>query len=134
MRFENYVTSFYVHIYINHIFNSVPNTSFRRYVNVMGKGTYNAGVGKGNEDHFIVQHERADDEKGIFQKRVEFISYIYKIFDFEAMKTTQVILLSIFSTRFSCVLICVQVRWGDKKGGFGEHYYDLNHHKPLDGS
>lgn len=39
----------------------------------MGKGTYNAGVGKGNEDHFIVQHERADDKKGIFQKRVEFI-------------------------------------------------------------
>lgn len=38
----------------------------------MGKGTYNAGVGKGNEDHFIVQHERADDKKGIFQKRVDF--------------------------------------------------------------
>lgn len=23
-----------------------------------------------------------------------------------------------------------QVRWGDKKGGYGEHYWDLNHHGP----
>lgn len=27
-----------------------------------------------------------------------------------------------------CESFFFQVKWGDRKGNFGEHYYDLNHH------
>lgn len=37
---------------------------------MFNKGQYNAGVSKGNEDHFTEQHERGDDKLGRFQKRV----------------------------------------------------------------
>lgn len=39
-------------------------------MNVLGKGTYAAGVRKGNDDHFIEQHERAIAASGNFRKRV----------------------------------------------------------------
>lgn len=25
------------------------------------------------------------------------------------------------------MVIFLQVKWGDKKGGYGEHYFDINH-------
>ncbi|KAJ6642296.1 hypothetical protein Bhyg_07243, partial [Pseudolycoriella hygida] len=49
----------------------------------------NRHQGKGNQDHYIEQHELSVPKNGTFQKRV---------------------------------------RWNDKRGGFGELYYDLNHH------
>lgn len=39
-------------------------------MNVLGKGTYVAGARKGNDDHYIEQHERAIDATGNFRKRV----------------------------------------------------------------
>lgn len=41
-----------------------------RYVNVIHDGTYNAGVGKGNDNHYIQQHELAVPKNGTFQKKV----------------------------------------------------------------
>ncbi|KAL1399855.1 hypothetical protein pipiens_007898 [Culex pipiens pipiens] len=59
-----------------------------RYLNFFGDGSFNAGSKRGNDQHYVEQHERGSRGAGIFQKRV---------------------------------------KWADKKGGFGEHYWDLNH-------
>ncbi|XP_037035738.1 uncharacterized protein LOC119073955 isoform X2 [Bradysia coprophila] len=70
--------------------NIIPmQRHYFQYANAINDGAYNAGVGKGNENHYIEQHELSVPKNGTFQKRV---------------------------------------RWNDKKGGFGELYYDLNHH------
>ncbi|XP_062544248.1 uncharacterized protein LOC134211422 isoform X2 [Armigeres subalbatus] len=68
---------------------TVPmDTKYFQYFNFFGDGSYNNGLKRGNDQHYIEQHERASDGVGIFQKRV---------------------------------------KWADKNGGFGEHYWDLNH-------
>lgn len=41
-----------------------------RYVNVIHGGTYNAGVGKGNQNHYIEQHELSVPKNGTFKKKV----------------------------------------------------------------
>lgn len=41
-----------------------------RYVNAINDGAYNAGVGKGNENHYIEQHELSVPKNGTYKKRV----------------------------------------------------------------
>ncbi|XP_039433367.1 uncharacterized protein LOC120415807 isoform X2 [Culex pipiens pallens] len=68
---------------------SLPDdVKFFHYLNFFGDGSFNAGSKRGNDQHYVEQHERGSRGAGIFQKRV---------------------------------------KWADKKGGFGEHYWDLNH-------
>lgn len=53
--------------------NSGVTHSYRtecRYANVLAKGVYNAGVGKGHEDHYVESHELANKPLGKFQRRV----------------------------------------------------------------
>lgn len=45
-------------------------SSNTRYANVFEDGSYVAGAQKGNEDHFVQQHETAVAKLGIFRKRV----------------------------------------------------------------
>lgn len=55
-----------------------------RYVNVFGEGGYNAGVGKGHEDHYIESHELADNKNGTFRRRVYIdneMFFLNKFFD-----------------------------------------------------
>ncbi|XP_058828942.1 uncharacterized protein LOC131688602 [Topomyia yanbarensis] len=69
--------------------NSLPeDTKYFQYLNFFGDGSYNAGSKRGNDRHYIEQHEQGSNNAGVFQKRV---------------------------------------KWADKHGGFGEHYWDLNH-------
>lgn len=46
-----------------------------RYVNAINDGAYNAGVGKGNQNHYIEQHELSVPKNGTFQKRVSFLAF-----------------------------------------------------------
>ncbi|XP_055630319.1 telomerase-binding protein EST1A-like [Toxorhynchites rutilus septentrionalis] len=64
------------------------DSKYFQYFNFFGDGSYNAGTKRGNNRHYIEQHERGSKGVGVFQKRV---------------------------------------KWADKDGGFGEHYWDLNH-------
>ncbi|KAL9700932.1 hypothetical protein quinque_004373 [Culex quinquefasciatus] len=41
-----------------------------RYLNFFGDGSFNAGSKRGNDQHYVEQHERGSRGAGIFQKRV----------------------------------------------------------------
>lgn len=44
-----------------------------RYASVVGKGTFLAGHVKGNDDHYVEQHERSNATAGTYQKRVSIV-------------------------------------------------------------
>lgn len=69
------LTKFYLFFHF-HLSNILCN----RYASVLANGSFLVGGERGNDDHFIEQHERKNTTTGSYQKRVNFFTKMHIVF------------------------------------------------------